>query len=275
VTPSDELAGPRILRAFAEAHPRAVFIEIGANDGVQYSQLRPFIVSLPWSGVMVEPVPWLFSRLRDNYRENERLGFENAAISEADGTVPFYYVPPAGDQESEADPIWTDAVGSLSRAEVEATLDAARKFAAQSPNIQLPDVSSRIERIDVASLTFESLCRKHGIERLDLLLIDAEGYDWEIIKRIDFERHRPRLLIFESLHFSAEERDQSTAHLEGLGYELLYEGFDTWCHDPRVDDQLARCWRTVRPATPTRVGRLLHQVRARLAPVFAGGSHRR
>ncbi|MGH2976215.1 MAG: hypothetical protein ACRDLL_15325 [Solirubrobacterales bacterium] len=53
MTPADELAGPRILRAFAEVHPRAVFIEIGANDGVQCDQLRPFVTSLPWSGVMV------------------------------------------------------------------------------------------------------------------------------------------------------------------------------------------------------------------------------
>jgi FkbM family methyltransferase len=273
MAPQQELAGPRILHAFAEAYPRAVFIEIGANDGVQYDQLRPFIVSLPWVGVMVEPVPWLFQRLRDNYRGKEGLAFENAAVGDIDGVVPFYYVPPAEDHEG--DPSWSDAMGSLSRAEVERTVKATREFAARASNVRIPDLSSRIERIEVPSLTFESLCRKHDIERLDLLLIDAEGYDWEIIKGIDFGRCRPRLLIFENVHLTAEERDQSVAHLEGLGYELTYEGIDTWCHDPRADDALARCWERMQAAAPRRLGRLLQQVRARLAPVLVGGSDRR
>ncbi len=41
---------------------------------------------------MVEPLPWVFTRLRDNYRGQEGVTFENAAIADADGRVPFYYV---------------------------------------------------------------------------------------------------------------------------------------------------------------------------------------
>jgi FkbM family methyltransferase len=261
----DELAGPRILQAFADAYPRAVFIEIGANDGVQYDHLRPFIVSLPWRGVMVEPVPRLFARLRDNYRGHGGVSFENAAISDVDGLVPFYYVAPAADQGQGDQPIWSDAIGSLSRDEVEKTIAAARAFAARGCGVHIPHVEARIERTEVPSLTFESLCRKHAIGEFDLLVIDAEGYDYEIIKGIDFERHRPRLLIYESNHLAPEELDECRTYLEGLGYELMYEGFDTWCHDPRTDDGVARGWRNARPVgQPSRLGMALHRIRTRL-----------
>jgi FkbM family methyltransferase len=232
-----ELAGPQILRAFADTYPRAVFIEIGANDGVQHDHLRPFLVSLPWRGVMVEPVPSAFARLRENYRGHEGVSFENAAIAEADGRVPFYYIAPAPDRGQEDHAVWS-MIGSLSRDQVEWAISSIRNT---FPNLPATDVESRIQRTEVPSLTFESLCRKHAIGELDLLVIDAEGYDYEIIKGIDFDRYRPRLLIYENSHLSPDEGEQIRAHVEGLGYETRDEALDTWCHDPQVDDSLARC----------------------------------
>jgi FkbM family methyltransferase len=255
-------AGPQILRAFADTYPNPVFVEIGANDGVRSDHLRPFIVSLPWRGVMVEPLPWLFARLRDNYRGREGVTFENAAIANIDGRVPFYFVAPAEDPRQD-DPIWS-MVGSLSRDEVERGISGIRNAFRDAP---FHDIESRIERTEVQSLTFESLCRKHSIRELDLLLIDAEGYDYEIIKGIDFERHRPRLLIYENNHLSADELERSRAYLEGLGYETRDEDIDTWCHDPRSNDNLARCWRSVGPVgSKRRLGMLLHGIRTRLLP---------
>ena len=130
------------------------------------------------------------------------MAFENAAITGVDGRAPSTTFPRRGP------PIGSAAIGSLSRVLVEETI-------AEAGN-SLPEVSasllhmeSSIERTEVPSLTFESLCRKHGIGELDLLLIDAEGYDYEIIKGIDFERHRPRLLIYESILFSGDERAET------------------------------------------------------------------
>ena len=83
------LAGPRLLQAFGEAYPRAFFIEIGSNDGDQHDHLQPLIRSLQWTGLMVEPVPYVFERLRHNYADLDRVTLENAAIADRDGQVPF------------------------------------------------------------------------------------------------------------------------------------------------------------------------------------------
>ena len=73
---------PQLLRAFADAYPHAFFVEIGSNDGEQHDHLRPFILSRPWRGIMVEPVPYVFERLRRNYESQGRIELENVAVAE-------------------------------------------------------------------------------------------------------------------------------------------------------------------------------------------------
>ncbi len=230
------LAGPKLLRAFAAVYPEAFFIEIGSNDGEQHDHLRPMILDGGWRGIMVEPVPFVFERLRRNYGRLERVALENVAIADRDGSLPFYHLARA-DPIREGLPQWYDAIGSFSR---ESVLGHSE---------QISDIEARIVQTDVSCLTFESLCRKHGVDRLDVLLIDTEGYDWEIIQRVDFAVHRPRLLIYEHYHLDEGTRDACRAHLERLGYRVKEEGFDSWCLDAREDD-LMRTWDRLRPGVP-------------------------
>jgi FkbM family methyltransferase len=230
------LAGPQLLNAFADVYPDAFFVEVGSNDGEQHDHLRPFILSHGWRGIMVEPVPYVFERLRANYGGLDGLALVNVAVADCDGRLPFYYLAPPAEHEREALPDWYDGVGSFSR---EAVLGHRHRIA---------DVEHRIVREDVECLSFESLCESHGADRVDLLLIDTEGYDWEILRGIDFERRHPRLVIYEHFHLDAGVRAAARAHLERLGYETMEEGFDTFCLDARTDDSLTRVWRGLRPA---------------------------
>jgi FkbM family methyltransferase len=230
------LAGPRLLTAFADANPRATFVEVGANDGEQHDHLRPFILGRDWTGVMVEPVPYVFERLSRNYAGVERVALENAAVGDRDGTLPFYHLVDAREDERAALPDWYDGIGSFSR---EALLSHAE---------HIPDIESRMVCAQVPVLTLESLCRRHGIERLDLLVIDAEGYDWEIVRAIDFEARRPQLLVYEHYHLRPDERSASAAHLRERGYETMEEGFDTFCLGTAAPEPLRAAWRELRPA---------------------------
>jgi hypothetical protein len=45
-----EPAGPKLVARFAEVHRSATFVEIGAHDGTRSNCLRPYILSLPWTG---------------------------------------------------------------------------------------------------------------------------------------------------------------------------------------------------------------------------------
>jgi FkbM family methyltransferase len=230
------LAAPKLIDAFARVYPEPCFIEIGANDGAQHDHLAAMIRSRPWRGVMVEPVPYVFERLRANYGSLDRVALVNAAIADHDGSVPFYHLREAEDHNSL--PSWYDAIGSLTRAAISGHAD------------QIPDIESRIVEVEVPALTFDSLCARHGIEDVDLLLVDTEGYDREIVRQVDLGRWRPRLLVYEHFHLSAGERRECEDRVAEHGYETMAEGFDTWCLRRGPDDELSRVWRRSKPAIP-------------------------
>ncbi len=233
------LAAPKLLRAFARAYPRAFFVEIGSNDGEQHDHLRPLILSRPWRGVMVEPVPYVFERLRRNYAGvADRVELENAAIGPQDGRAPFFHVTEAPAGERAQLPDWYDGIGSLSR---ETVLSHARK---------IPGMEERLTATEVPVLSFDTLLARHGGREPDLVAIDAEGCDHEILRSIDLEAHRPRLLVYEHFHLTPEDRFATRARLEAAGWETLEEGFDTWCLQPRADDPLTAFWRRLRPGVP-------------------------
>jgi FkbM family methyltransferase len=232
------LAGPRLIRAFGEAFPAAVFVEIGANDGDQHDHLRPIILERQWRGVMVEPVPYVFERLRRNYADLDRVAVENAAIADQDGHRPFFHLSPSPDYASEGLPQWYDGIGSFSR---ESVLDHRRL---------IPDIESRLVESEVPCLTFDSLCAKHGLGHIDLVLVDTEGHDYEVLRHIDFSRHQPALVIYEHYHLSESDQTDCETAIRAVGYETMSEGFDTWCLRPEADPALTRAWRGLRPSVP-------------------------
>jgi FkbM family methyltransferase len=229
-----ELVGPKFLADFAAARPSATFVEIGAHDGAWSDQLRSFILDRQWTGVMVEPVPYLSERLRENYGSLGRVAVENAAISDAEGPRPFYRLEQVDDPEREGLPAWYDAIGSLSKENILSHRDL------------IPDIEERLVETEVPCMTFESLCTKHGLGRIDLLVVDTEGHDWVVIKGIDLDVHLPVLLVYEHQHLDDSDRAECRAHLERHGYDTREEWWDTWCLHSGADERLKRAWRGLR-----------------------------
>jgi FkbM family methyltransferase len=219
----------RFLKVFAAHYPRCVFLQIGANDGEQRDPLRLFVETRRWRGVMIEPVPFVFERLRARYLGHPRVRLENAAIADRDGVLPFYHLAQAAPGEEL--PRWYDALGSFRREVIVKHAD------------MIPDLERRIVQRDVPTLSFDSLCRKHAIASLDLVQIDTEGYDYEILRHIDWKRWRPALLIYEHHHLSPADRNACQAMLRAQGYEPVEESLDTVAfRGADADPALQQAW---------------------------------
>jgi FkbM family methyltransferase len=230
------LAGWKLLRAFARQYPAAVFVEVGANDGDQHDKLREHIRSRQWRGLMVEPVPYVFERLRRNYADLARVVPVNAAVGEQNGTVPIYHLVEADDPQAAGLPDWYDGLGSFSR---QVLLDHVN---------EIPDIGRRIVKTEVRCVTFDALCEENGIESLDLLALDTEGHDWRILRSVDFDHYAPRVVIYEHFHLGDVERAKARAQMRAAGYGVIEEHFDTFCLDLTLDDRLTRLWSRLRPA---------------------------
>lgn len=242
------LQGPRIMRRFGRLFPQAVFIQVGSNDGDQLDHLQRAILSGKWHGIMVEPVPYVFERLKANYGHlQSRVALRNIAIAPEAGSLPFWHL--RQDDETEDLPRWYDALGSF------------RKDVVLKHQQYIPDIEQRLTCSEVQTQTFSGLCEQEGVAQVDLIQMDTEGFDFEIIKLIDFARYRPRLLIYEHHHFDSETKAECEDYMRSRGYLLLREAMDTWCLDANQEDarqtRLLAYWRKrvgSRPVAETDLG---------------------
>jgi hypothetical protein len=62
---------------------------------------------------------------------------------------------------------------------------------------------------------------------LDYLQIDTEGFDYEILKMIDFSIIKPKLIKFESVNLSISDKQSANLLLVCNGYYLFDELGDT------------------------------------------------
>lgn len=61
-----------ILDAYANYKDDIKFVQIGSNSGMHDDPIYKYIRKNGWQGVLVEPVPYLFEELKNNYS-----GFED------------------------------------------------------------------------------------------------------------------------------------------------------------------------------------------------------
>lgn len=209
------LAGPALLRALARHQPDAFFVQVGANDGQMMDPLRKQVLKSRWRGLLIEPVPQLFEQLSRNYAAaGSRVRPVNVAVAAQEGRLPFYHLRAHPDLPPL--PSWAQGLGSF------------RRDVILSHRNRLPDLDRYLTEIAVPSLTWTGLCEHYEVERIDLLVTDTEGYDFEIIRQIDFTRWRPALIVYEHHHFTPQTRADCQALLHAQGYRLFEEGLDTW-----------------------------------------------
>ena len=183
------------------------FLHIGAHDGVSDERLERYIREHGWRGVFVEPVPGLLRQLQENYRDLEGLRFENSAIAESNRMRPFFEVLPTPEM-----PHWVSQLSSLRKDVILAHADA------------VPGIEKRIVERPVSCISVETLLRKHEIDRIDVVLIDTEGYDYEIIRQLDLGELQPRIVIYEEKHLSLRDRNAARQRLTAAGYTVEKSG---------------------------------------------------
>lgn len=190
---------PFIVAQQLLTNPQFTFLQIGAFDGVGDDDLRELIIAHQLRGVLVEPQPAAFARLRETYRDQPQLTFLQVAIAEREGVRELYC--------------------RRGKASMAASFDRGHL-------LRHGISSDEIVVQSVACHTVESAIRAGDLERVDLIQIDAEGYDWSIIRSIDFGRLRPAILRFEYRNMSKQDANFCLAHLAEHGYRFLIEARD-------------------------------------------------
>ncbi|MGH6899063.1 MAG: FkbM family methyltransferase [Geminicoccaceae bacterium] len=196
------------------------FIQIGANDGLANDHLWPFLNARNLRGILVEPQKKPFRVLLERYAHRNTISLHLGAIDVQTGTRTMYR--PSDDITSESNAMFLTQLASFDR---EKTATALKKYARMF-QISCPVEQAIVEEI-VSTITLTDLMAQHQMKKCDLLIIDTEGYDFGIIKTIDFSRSRPTILVYEHIHLTARDRRACWKLLRSNGYRCAADWMDT------------------------------------------------
>jgi FkbM family methyltransferase len=195
--------------------PRLFFVQIGSNDGVQGDPIHNLIVNhAEWSGIFVEPVPFVFERLKRNYGDATRFVFENVAISDQTEQKDFFYVAEEARKLFQgALPYWYDQLGSFDREHILKHLDGK--------------LAPFIVKEQVQCLPLQTVLERNQVTTIDLLHVDAEGSDFRVLSQFNFNLYAPRIVTYEHAHLSDRERAEAEALLRRHDYRVTRYGGNT------------------------------------------------
>jgi FkbM family methyltransferase len=208
---SDLTIQEQIVKAIG-SKPSVFFVQVGSNDGLQGDPIHDLIVNRKsWSGIFIEPVDFLFKRLRKNYGEAERFVFENVAISTEKGSRKFYYVSEKAKSELDL-PYWHDQLGSFDKSHITRMLGE--------------EINPYIVEGDVECLPLQEVLDRNRVKAIDLLHIDTEGFDYQVLSQVDIKRYKPLVILFEHHLLTDKEFIQARKLLRRNGYRMLHYGND-------------------------------------------------
>jgi len=159
-----------------------VFIEAGANDGISVSNTLYFERHRGWTGLLVEPVPELAYRCIRNRRSSTGVALcALGAPEEAGRLVPVTYCN-----------LMSVVQGAFGNGAEEA------EYVRLGRDVQ-KTIMQETYTTFAAVLTLSSLIDHFGMTRIDLLVLDVEGYERQALAGLDLARHRPRFILVEAL----------------------------------------------------------------------------
>jgi FkbM family methyltransferase len=153
------------------------FIEAGANDGVTQSNTFLLQRDHGWSGLLVEPIPELARRCRQN-----RPGciVENAALV------------PEGHAAKSVEMTYCNLMSQVK--------GAMKSTAEEADHIRRGKECQQIETytVNVPAKTLSQILDAHSVSQVDLLSLDVEGFELAALQGIDYHRHAPRWMLIEA-----------------------------------------------------------------------------
>lgn len=155
-------------------------IQIGANDGLRFDNINKFIKEFKPNSILVEPIKEYFNELKQNYKNFENIFFENLAISVND-QINYLYKVNSKDLDK-----YDEHIKGISSFDLRHLLKHGVK-------------KSHITKEETKSISITDLFKKYSFN-IDLLLIDAEGYDAEIVIDLLSKSNFRPIIIIEYIH---------------------------------------------------------------------------
>ena len=191
-------------------------IQIGSHIGDTSNDPLYKKVDKTTTLILVEPVPYLFEKLKKNYQYKniDKIFFINKAVSDSVGEIELTI--PSEKNDFSKLPSWASQLSSVNK-------DHAKNHIKELI----------VEKIKVKTTTVDEIIKDYNITQIELLHTDTEGYDYTILMNYSFNI-KPRSILFEHKHMDGflkvgEKYKTLINKLNSLGYRLKYFNTEDTC----------------------------------------------
>jgi FkbM family methyltransferase len=201
----------KIISSLVEKKIINSLIQIGANDGLSHDHLHNVIKKFRLQSLLLEPIKKYFLDLQNNYSNYDNVRFENSALS-INNEILFLF---------KVNPKYFNKYGTLSDG-----ISSFYKYHLLKHGIK----KKHIIQEKVNQISFNELLKKYSINSFDLLLIDAEGYDCQIVNDFFFKVKKIRpIIVFEWSHVKYSELKSTLNLINNNNYSFFTIGDDIFC----------------------------------------------
>ena len=194
------------------------FIKVGANDGLKTDPFGKLILnSKNWSGALIEPVPYLFDKLKKNY-SSKRFSLHQIAISNHNRSTILYSLDTDqfknDKQDSKFYKDWMDGISSIDKEHIKKHIN--KKF------------YKYIKELKVKVQTLEQFIEYEFIFKPNLVHIDTEGHDLVVLESLNLSINKPNTLLIEHAHLSENSKIKLHQILKKNKYFIIRSNWDTF-----------------------------------------------
>ena len=155
-------------------------IQIGANDGLRFDNINRYIKQYKTKSILVEPIKEYFEQLKKNYNNHENIFFENVAIS-VKNQINYLYKVKTNDLEK-----YDEHIKGISSFNFYHLIKHGVK-------------KKHITKEKIVSISIVKLFEKYSFD-INLLFIDAEGYDADIVIDLLENSNFKPIIVIEYVH---------------------------------------------------------------------------
>lgn len=184
------------LNSLCKDKPTGFYVDIGAADGVKYSNTNYFYLK-GWRGINIEPDPRNFSLLVKSRPHDTNL---NIGISGCKSTATLYQFSPP-------------VLCTLSS-------QVAQDFRKRGYKC----VGQKTINTDTLANVLDTYASNQVI---DFFSVDTEGHDFEILQSNDWQNYLPKFICIELEHshlpLDGKENNRLHNYLESKGYSQIFD----------------------------------------------------
>jgi FkbM family methyltransferase len=191
------------------------FVEVGAFDG-EYASNTSRLADIGWQGFYIEPVPEYFQKCVARHNVNKNIKVDQCAIGSVAGKVEIH------------------VGGPLSTINEEMRMNFE--------NLDWAKGNFENKKIEAVQFTLNDYLRKNQIcQQFEILVVDVEGYEWEVFKNFDIQTWKPQMIIIE-LHdqnddylFLRKDCNKLVNYFDVNDYKVIFKDFTNTIYVPKND----------------------------------------